>query len=491
MNLVEHAFETARRLDLWSEPAILCGDRRLTYSELLDAARRFGGALRVRGIEPGDRVVIVARDCPAFVVAFFGTIAAGAIAVPLSTMLSAEETRALVEHCGARAAVVSDDQTEKLQGATGLDSLLVIGDALDAEVAAATGCEVRPADDDALAFMLYSSGSTGRPKGATHRHADIRHTVDTYCRSVLDVGPGDRLYSASKLFFAYGLGNGLSFPLSTGATSVLSGDRPSPTVVAGVFERHRPTVFFGVPAVFRALVDHAASGGRLDTTSIRFCVSAGERLPERTHVEWRDLTGLEILDGIGSTEMLHIFISNRPGDVVPGSSGTLVPGYEARLVDPSGAEISGEGSGHLFVRGASASHGYWHDPEKTAETMVDGWMATGDVYRREADGRFWHEGRSDDLFKVKGLWVSPLQVEEALLACPGVAEAAVVAGTDAHGDGIAVAYVVLAPECGTDAVDSRVRSRLPAFKCPSEYRVIDALPRTATGKVQRFKLRAG
>ena len=494
MNLVDYVFKAARELDRWSEAAILCGDRRVTYAELLSSAKRFGGAVRSLGVVPGDRVAIVACDSPEFVVSFLGAAAAGAVAVPLSTMLSPAELAYLVEHCGARVAVVSADQREKLESVPALESVLVAGSPeFDAALEAASACEIEPVDDDALAFILYSSGSTGRPKGATHRHSDIPSTVETYSRSVLDLGPDDRLFSASRLFFAYGLGNSLSFPLSSAATSILCEERPTPPVIAEVFERHRPTVFFGVPAVFRALVDYTARGGRLDASSLRFCVSAGERLPERTHTAWRELTGLEILDGIGSTEMLHIFISNARGRVAAGSSGTLVPGYEARLVDPSGAEVSGAGSGQLFVRGASASPEYWRDPETTAATMAGGWVATGDLFRRDAQGVYWHEGRADDLFKVKGLWVSPVEVEEAILSCPEVSEAAVVSGTDAEGAGTAVAYVVVAAGCSpegvAEALAERVRAILPSYKCPSEFRVVDALPRTATGKVQRALLR--
>jgi benzoate-CoA ligase family protein len=499
MNLVEYVFAAARALDRSAEPAIVCGERRVSYADLYGAVRRFAGATGELGVAPGDRVAIVARDIPEFVVSFLGAAAAGAVAVPLSTMLSADELAYMLDHCGAKAAVATSDQLEKVaearRRATALATVVVADDPadFDARLAAAPEADVARVAATDLAFMLYSSGSTGLPKGATHHHAAIPYTVETYCKRVLKIVPRDRLFSASRLFFAYGLGNSLSFPLASGATSVLCEERPTPPVVADVFERHRPTVFFGVPAVFRALVDYAWAGGQIDTSSIRFCVSAGERLPERTLAEWRDLTGLDVLDGVGSTEMLHIFISNTHGRVAPGSTGTPVPGYEAKLLDASGAEIAGEGSGRLYVRGASASPGYWRDPEKTAETMAGGWVATGDVYRRDADGLYWHEGRSDDLFKVKGLWVSPVEIEEALVSCPEVSEAAVVAGTDEEGAGIAVAYVVLAAGAGEDALDavaSRVRARLPGYKCPARYHAIDALPRTATGKIQRFKLRA-
>jgi benzoate-CoA ligase family protein len=327
-----------------------------------------------------------------------------------------------------------------------------------------------------------------------HLHRNLPYTVETYCKRVLQVAPDDRLFSSSRLFFAYGLGNSLSFPLGSGATAILSNERPTPSVIAEVFERHRPTIFFGVPAVFRALLEYVAQGNQLQTSSIKFCVSAGEKLPEKIFHEWKSLTGLDILDGIGSTEMLQMFISNTKDSVVPGSSGRIVPGYEAKLVNQGGEEIKGAGTGHLLIKGGSASPGYWNDALKTAATICGEWMRTGDLYRRDEREDYWHEGRSDDLFKVKGLWVSPIEIEDALLACDGVLEAAVVAGHNLDGLNTVAAYVVMRPNALSEAenierLKAQVSSVLTSYKCPTEIYFMDQLPRTATGKLQRFKLR--
>src|SRR5437763_15746156 len=425
-------------------------------------------------------------------------------------MLSASELEYVLGHCGARAAVVTPEQLDKLRGVRKslpqLETVLLVGDApntgdagedalsFDEVIEGADEAEVESLGDDTTAFILYTSGSTGRPKGATHTHRNLPVTVETYGRQVLGVGPGERLFSSSRLFFAYGLGNSLSFPLSAGATSVLCRERPTPQVISEVFEQHRPTIFFGVPAVFRALLEHAARGGELKTGSLKFCVSAGERLPERIYKEWRELTGLDILDGIGSTEMLQMFISNRRDRIRPGSSGRVVPGYEARLVDRAGREITGAGEGDLLIKGLSACAGYWMEPEKTAAAIEGEWVRTGDIYRRDDDGFYWFEGRGDDLFKVKGMWVFPGEIEDALLSCTDVHEAAVVPRADADGMNCVVAFVVLKSRGAGDTetaekLRAHLSAMLPPFKRPSEFRFTDALPRTATGKLQRFKLR--
>lgn len=501
VNLVESVFAAAGRLDRWSRPALVCDARPVTYAELLSMARRFGGALRALDVGGGERVAIVARDGPEFVAAFLGSAAVGAVAVPLSTMLSATELEYVLGHCGAKAVVVTADQEAKLDGVRASLRELKAVIRVDGEgeedfretLERAPEAEIQPVEGDALAFILYTSGSTGRHKGAMHRHGDIAYTVETYARHVLGLVPEDRVFSSSRLFFAYGLGNSLSFPLSAGATAILCRERPTPSVIGRIFESERPTVFFGVPAVYGALIAALERGETLPTSSLRVCVSAGEMLPERIHLDFRKRTGLDILDGIGSTELLHIFISNTNGQVRPGSSGRVVPGYEAKLVDPVGVEVEGAGSGNLLVKGASASPGYWMDARKTAETMEKGWVRTGDVYRRDETGTYWFEGRSDDLFKVKGLWVSPVEVEDALMSCPGVNEAAVVAGLTGDGTTLPVAYVVLgqgAPEEKTlEAISSRLHERLPHYKCPVRIHTLPEMPRTATGKLQRYVLR--
>jgi len=475
----------------------------VTYRELFESVRACGGMFRALGVQTGDRIGIAALDCPEFIISFLGSAAIGAVAVPASTMLSASELGYILHHSAAKVAVVTVDQLDKIRevrnGLRALQTVLLVDgqseDTLNfSEVLSQSDpVGVEPVDDESAAFILYTSGTTGPPKGAVHVHRNLPHTVRTYCSHILQVKAEDRLFSSSRLFFAYGLGNSLSFPLASGASAILCKPRPTPPLIAEIFRQYHPTIFFAVPAAFRALLEYTRAGNRLEVDSIQFCVSAGEKLPERIFHEWREVTGLDILDGIGSTEMLQMFMSNRKDRIKPGSSGRPFAGYEAKIVDSADNELSGPGTGNLMVKGASACAGYWKDPEKTAAAMSGDWMRTGDVYRRDQDGDYWFEGRADDLFKVKGLWVSPLEVEDALLACPEVLEAAVVAGIDADGMNRVVAHVVARDATASknliEALTGQVSERLPAYKCPEEIHLSGGLPRTATGKLQRFKLR--
>jgi benzoate-CoA ligase family protein len=490
-------------MDRWRKPAVLCGDTCLTYEELLGLVKKFGSILQSLGNNTGDRVAIVSRDCPEFIISFLGAIAVGSVSVPISTMLSPAELEYVLNHCGAKVLIISSDQIEKLQdirsNLSQIEKILLLdGEAtgmsgFNEALLASSEAEIEPVSGQALAFILYTSGSTGRPKGAMHLHRNLPYTVETYCNQILKVRPEDRLFSSSRLFFAYGLGNSLSFPLCSGATTILCKERPTPVLIDGIFRRYQPTIFFGVPALFRALIEYISQGNRLETDSIDICVSAGEKLPETIIKEWKEVTGLDILDGIGSTEMLHIFISNSRDQIRPGSSGKVVPGYEARLLNHDGLEIEGSGVGDLMIRGASASPGYWNDPEKTAATMRGEWMSTGDIYSRDEEGYYGFEGRSDDMFKVKGLWVSPVEVEDALLGCTEVLEAAVVPQLNKDGMNVPAAYVVLRSNQSRESVLEKLRSRvnslLPPYKCPAVFYFLEQLPRTATGKLQRFKLR--
>ncbi|HKC64054.1 MAG TPA: benzoate-CoA ligase family protein [Pyrinomonadaceae bacterium] len=504
VNLVRYVFQETEKRNGWSLPAILYRDAAVSYEELFRLVRKCGGMMKTLGIKPGDRVAIIAADCPQWIIAFLGAIAAGAVAVPASTMLTSVELQYVLDHCGAKAAVITSEQVEKLQAVRSslhkLENVLLIDGEADGMMSfkdwlgEAAEAEIETVSDDALAFILYTSGSTGQPKGAMHIHRNLPYTVETFCKHVLQVAPGDRLFSSSRLFFAYGLGNSLSFPLSSGASVVLCKEKPTPTVIARIFERQRPTIFFSVPAVYRALIEYASEVNRLETRSIKFCVSAGEKLPEKIFYEWRELTGLNILDGIGSTEMLQMFISNTKEKIVPGSSGQVVPGYEAKLVDHAEQEVAGAGTGNLMIKGGSASSGYWNDEAKTAATIENGWMRTGDLYRRDENENYWFEGRSDDLFKVKGLWVSPIEVEDALLSCDEVLEAAVVSGLNDDGMNTVLAYVVVrSKEFSEKDMAERLKAHasrlLSSYKCPTEIHFMNQLPRTATGKLQRFKLR--
>jgi len=481
--------------------AILYEDQAISYRELEQRSAKCRGALNALGLKPGERVALVMCDGPDWVVAFLGVIGLGAIAVPCSTMLKPGELVYILNDCGARAAIITADQCETMQAAwaeaPSLEIVLMAGgehERMKSFNQAVDGASPTPAADidaDSLALILYTSGSTGAPKGAAHRHRDIPYTVEKVGRGVFGVTPEDRLSSSSRLFFAYGLGNSFSFPLGLGATSILCRERPTPPVIAAVLARFRPTIFFSVPAVFRALLEYRRQGQLLETGSLSFCVSAGESLPAQIYHEWKEATGLDILDGIGSTELLHMFISNRRDLIRVGSSGVPVEGYEVRLLDERGQVIDGAGRGDLYIKGPSAIPYYWNQPEKTAETIRDGWVKTGDVYRRDAEGFYWFEGRSDDLFKSSGMWVSPVEVEEALCTHSSVLEAAVIAEPDADGTNLVAAYVVPRPDVSPDAdlIKAHAAAALPRYKCPRRIYFIEQLPRTATGKVQRFKLR--
>jgi benzoate-CoA ligase len=343
------------------------------------------------------------------------------------------------------------------------------------------------AGEDTDAFILYTSGSTGEPKGAVHSQADIFYTNETFCHEVLGLREGDRLFSSSRLPFAYGLGNSFTFPLLNGLTTILCREKPAPDVVSQVFKEYRPTIFFAVPVVYSMLLDHHRSGQELETSSLRLCVSAGEALPAQLGEDWQKAFVVEVLDGIGSTEMLHMFMSNHEGDVRYGSSGKLLHGYEARLMDHEGGTTPNGEAGNLWIRGGSAATHYWQRPETSAETFVDGWVRTGDLYATDADGFWWHQGRSDDCFKPTGQWVSPIEVESVLLRNEAVRAAAIVEGFDEHGLSCVCAFVV--GETAEETLRALCESALPRFKQPRRYFFVSELPYTATGKVQRFKLR--
>jgi benzoate-CoA ligase family protein len=355
--------------------------------------------------------------------------------------------------------------------------------------------ETHPTLATDAAFFLYTSGSGGTPKGVVHRHQDMGAAARNYAHGVLDLCADDRLFSVSKLFFAYGLGNGMYFPLHFGASTILYPERPRPDEIAAVIAEHRPTVFFSVPTFYASLLRESERGMALDFSTVRLAVSAGESLPGEIFEKFRQRFGIEILDGIGSSEMLHVFLSSRPGEARARSCGREVPGYEARILDDAGQLAAVDEAGNLWVKGESAFVEYWRIPELTARTKRDGWVNTGDKFSRDAEGYFYYRGRADDMMKVSGMWVSPGEVENALLAHAAIAECAVVGNADAVGLVRPVAYIVLRQGVTNTAggLDSEIygwlRTRLPGFKCPQEYRFVKELPRTATGKVQRYLLR--
>ncbi|MGE0747902.1 MAG: benzoate-CoA ligase family protein [Rhodospirillales bacterium] len=484
------------------KPAIRTVRGDVTYRALAADVNRCGNALLALGIRPGDRVLMIVKDCPAFFHLFWGAIKAGIVPVPLNTLLRAADYRFMLEDSGCAAVVYSPEFAAEVEPAVRdaarrpMHVIRAEGDgalpALMARAAAALAPAAATADDDC--FWLYSSGSTGRPKGAVHRHRDIAVTCVHYAAGVLGVREDDVCFSAAKLFFAYGLGNAMTFPLWAGATAVLSDERPSPDMTFAVIERFRPTVYFGVPTLYAAQL-RALETATPDLSSLRVCVSAGEALPAELFRRWQERTGLVILDGIGSTEILHIFISNSLDAVKPGTSGKVVPGYEAKIVDEAGRPVADGEQGTLLIRGDSIAGRYWNNPERTASTMIaGGWIVTGDTYIRDPGGTYTYCGRADDMIKVGGIWCSPVEIESRLIEHPKVLEAAVVGRADDDGLVKPEAHVVLKdPADAGDALAAELlehcKSGLARYKYPRWFAFAAELPKTATGKIQRFKLR--
>jgi benzoate-CoA ligase family protein len=483
-----------------SSPAILFERRQITYGELRAETLKMAQVMRGFGVEPRDRVALLLHDSPEFVAAFIATCSLGAIAVPINMALRPEEQCSILHNSGAVLAFSEADTCQTLlthapEKLRSLKNVVKIEQFVEESAAVASQAEFPTPGPNDPAFILYTSGSTGEPKGAVHRQSDIFYTNETFCREILRVTPADRLFSSSRLPFAYGLGNSFTFPLMNGATSILCREKPSPDIIARIFAEQRPTVFFGVPVVYNLLLEHHRSGKRLDCSSLRLCVSAGEALPAHLGEEWEREFGVQLLDGIGSTEMLHMFMSNHENEVRYGSSGRLLRGYEARLLDERGEASPPGAEGNLWIKGESAAMYYWEKPEATAQTFVAGWVRTGDLYRCDSDGYWFHMGRSDDCFKSSGQWVSPIEVEGALLRHPRVARVAVVEDFDADQLPCACAFVVT-QDVESDSVELEQELRklatgsLPRFKQPRRYVFVTELPYTATGKIQRFKLRS-
>ena len=480
--------------------------RALTYRDLADDCSRVGNLLAAHGIRREARVALIVLDSVDFPVIFWGAIKAGVIPVAVNTLLNAEQYRYILEDSRAQALFVSAPLLPVvgpvLDDLAALDHVFVVGgEAADgrqptfAEALADQSPAFTPAATcaDEVAFWLYSSGSTGMPKGTRHVHAAAMVTARLYGQGVLGINEGDLVYSAAKLFFAYGLGNAMTFPLSVGATAVLFPGRPTPAAVLGVLRAGQPTIFFGVPTLYAALLADPACIPEAGSPRLRACVSAGEALPEDVGKAWKARFGVDIYDGVGSTEMLHIYLSNGPGDVRYGSSGKAVPGYELRLVDEATAEVGPDTIGELLVRGPSAAEGYWNQRDRSRRTFEGEWTRTGDKFIRDAAGYYRYCGRTDDMFKVSGIWVSPFEVESALMTHESVLEAAVVPAMDEDGLLKPKAFVVLTEGASSDgladALQHLVKSKAGPWKYPRWVVFVDDLPKTATGKIRRFQLR--
>ena len=462
----------------------------LTYAQLDEAVRRFAGALQKAGVHRGDRVALIQFDTPQLAIGFWGSIAAGAVAVPINTLLKPADHQRILEDCDARLVVADPAIVPDAKSLAPRDAICWTPGQVDAEPIA----EYAPTHRDAFAFFLYSSGTTGEPKGVVHLQHDMQVCCETYGKSVLQTRESDRAFSIAKLFFAYGLGNAQYFPFHVGASSVLFAGRPTPEAVFEQVRKHRPTLFFGVPTAYAMMLAAMDGGAKADFSSVRTCASAGESLPAALFERWKAKTGLTILDGIGSTEICHIFLSNFPGKVRPGSTGIPVPGYDLRLVDDTGSDVPRGELGDLLVRGDSTMALYWNKHEATKAALKGDWIRTGDKYSQDKDGYFFHGGRSDDMLKVSGQWVSPVEVEAALISHPSVLECAVVGEVDSDGLTKPHAFVTLRPSASAPGLEESLKAfakeKLAGFKCPRWVSVIEELPKTATGKIQRFLLRA-
>jgi benzoate-CoA ligase len=490
--------------------AIECGGERVTYAQLVERVNRCGNGLRtVCGIQPGERILLLLLDGPAFFYAFFGAIKIGAVPIPTNTLWKPADYRHVINDSGARVAIVSEELAPQIRSISTTDipvlTRIVIAGAARPEssrdvafddllAAGSPSLDAVDVRHDAPAFWLYSSGSTGAPKGCVHLQHDMVVCAELFGKGVLGIREDDRCFSVAKLFFAYGLGNAGYFPLAVGATSILWPGPPLPASVYRVIAEHRPTLFFSVPTGYGMMLAEASRERDFDLSSIRLAVSAGEALPPALYERFKRRFGVDIIDGIGSTEVLHMFISNRPAAIRPGSSGLIVDGYEAAIFDDEKRPVGRGEIGNLWIKGDSICDCYWNQTEKTAATIQNGWIRTGDKYSQDEGGFYWYAGRSDDMLKVGGQWVSPIELENALLEHAAVQECGVVGRADRDGLLKPMAFVVLRAETQPTAelaaeLQAFARSHLADYKRPRWVSFLDELPKTATGKLQRFKLR--
>jgi 4-hydroxybenzoate-CoA ligase len=491
-----------------AKPAFIDPGETLSYGELLARCNRMGGLLATYNIARESRIALLLLDTVDFPVAFWGAIKAGVVPVCLNTLLTTEQYAYILGDSRATALFISAPLLPAVQPILGqlpfLKHIFVAGGeppsfalSFRSELQQ-QAAEFQAADTccDETAFWLYSSGSTGMPKGARHVHSSPMETARLTGQGCLGVREDDLIFSAAKLFFAYGLGNAMSFPLSVGAASVLLPERPTPDAVFRMLKQHQPTMFFGVPTLYAAMLAHPQGTRENSSDRLRLCVSAGEALPAEVGKAFRSRFGVDVLDGVGSTEMLHQYVCNSPIALRYGTSGKPVPGYQIRLVDEHGKEVADGEVGEMLVKGPTAAEGYWNQRDKSRATFEGGWTRSGDKYTRDADGYYAYQGRTDDMFKVSGIWVSPFEVESALIGHDAVLEAAVVPKEDTDGLLKPQAFIVLKPGRNTgngleEELKEQVKAKAGVWKYPRWITFVEGLPKTATGKIQRFKLREG
>lgn len=482
--------------------AILYEDQRFTYQQVFERVNQAGNALRNIGLDIEQRVLLVLPDSPEFAFSFFGAIKIGAVPIPVNPWMKAQDYEYLLSDSRARIVIVHESALGEIEaiaeGLRYLQHVVVVGTprgrALSFEALLdrqPVELDAEPTGRDDVVMWNYTSGSTGNPKGAVHLQHDMITITDLFVEPVLGMNQDDVCLSASKLFFSYGLGNSLYFPFRFGATSVLWPERPDPEKILQTIERYRPTFFFSVPTLYARMLRVQT---KYDLSSLRICLSSGEPLPPSLFHQWRERTGLELLDVVGSTEGTHDFLANRPGRAKAGSSGEVTPAFVAKVVDDEGREVPNGEVGNLYVSGDATAPYYWNKHEQTQRTMLGEWLKTGDTYYRDDEGYFWYCGRSDDMLKVGGLWVSPIEVENTLMEHPSVLEAAVTGDTDSDGLVKPKAFIVLKSEYQAsdelrEELQTFVKGKLVPYKYPRWVEFVDDLPKTVTGKIQRFRLR--
>jgi benzoate-CoA ligase family protein len=499
--------------------AIYYQDQKFTYQEAYEKVNRTGNVLKELGVEIEHRVLLVLPDSPEFAFSFFGAIKIGAVPIPTNPWMGAKDYEYLLNDSRARAAIVHESVLPEFapicHSCRFLKHLIVVGKE-DTQIyflkgviqlpktdlkihsyetlitKASTKLQAEQTSRDDVCFWAYTSGSTGAPKGAVHLQHDMITISDLFVKPVLGMNEADLCFSASKMFFSYGLGNSLYFPFRFGASTILWPEKPDPEKILQVIEKYRPTFFFSVPTLFARFLRVEK---KYDLSSLRICLSSGEPLPPAIFHQWKDRFGLELLDVVGSTEATHDFLANRPGRAKAGSSGEVTPAFEAKIVDDEGREVPVGEVGNLMVKGDANAPYYWNKHEQTKRMMQGEWLKTGDTYYCDADGYYWYCGRSDDMLKVGGLWVSPIEIENTLMEHPAVLEAAVIGGQDADGLLKPKAYVLLKSEFTASVqlqtdLQSHVKSKLAPYKYPRWVEFVDDLPKTVTGKIQRFRLRA-